>query len=86
MLYSLRAAVLFGLVVSAGCVDPAPEVEPAQVESSELALCGDGVCEAIENPFDCPVDCSTPEEPACGDGFCRDNETWQTCPHDCDRP
>jgi cysteine-rich repeat protein len=42
-------------------------------------LCGDGVCEGLENAGNCPADC--PE--TCGDEICTGTENSDSCPEDC---
>jgi formylglycine-generating enzyme required for sulfatase activity len=42
-------------------------------------VCGDGTCDAGENPINCPADCPA----VCGDGLCSSGEDAQNCPADC---
>ncbi|MBV72313.1 MAG: hypothetical protein CMH52_13395, partial [Myxococcales bacterium] len=42
--------------------------------------CGNGVCEAGENPTNCEVDCGGS---ACGNMVCESTEDPMTCPQDC---
>jgi hypothetical protein len=46
--------------------------------------CGDLVCEAAEDSFNCEVDCGPP--PSCGDGNCDPGEDQCSCPVDCGEP
>jgi formylglycine-generating enzyme required for sulfatase activity len=55
------------------------------------SLCGDGTCDAGENPINCPDDCECATDPDCDDGlFCNGEESCSggTCqagvPVDCD--
>ena len=45
------------------------------------SLCGDGICELVENSWMCPADCSPPAPAICGDGFCDGEQA--SCPGDC---
>lgn len=46
------------------------------------AVCGNGKCEAGENPQSCPKDCAQ-TGPVCGNGQCEPGEGPQNCPADC---
>ena len=58
-------------------------------------VCGDGICEADENCWDCPKDCScgsdeycsqetkTCESASCGNGECEPGESIANCCSDC---
>jgi hypothetical protein len=48
------------------------------------SCCGDGVCEGVEDPFNCEIDCGPP--PVCGDGNCDGSEDVCSCPGDCGPP
>ncbi|MBI2889878.1 MAG: FG-GAP repeat protein [Nitrospirae bacterium] len=45
--------------------------------------CGNGVCEAGEDPGSCPSDCSGA---ICGNGLCESGENYSGCPSDCTAP
>ncbi len=49
--------------------------------NTHVAVCGNGICETGEAPWNCPMDCA--EDPWCGDGICDFDETSQSCPEDC---
>ncbi len=81
--WSVAMALTVGLVVGcgAGAMEKDPGVEEALATSeSELAVCGDGVCEPIER-LRCPADCPSGEY--CGNRACCPGETTQNCPEDC---
>lgn len=42
--------------------------------------CGNGVCDGVETPGDCPQDCNAGK---CGNGACDTGESPATCPQDC---
>ncbi|MBW2965714.1 matrixin family metalloprotease, partial [Candidatus Woesearchaeota archaeon] len=44
------------------------------------SACGNGICEAGENPKKCPADCSGSEEPATCYGFLAKGVKWKTLP------
>jgi len=46
--------------------------------------CGDLVCEAPEDSFNCALDCGAP--PTCGDGTCDPGESQCSCAADCGTP
>ena len=54
----------------------------------EEGICGDGICDALEDPAVCPDDCGDaplPDPDMCGDGICDTtlNESNENCPVDC---
>ena len=65
-------AAIAAMVALEGCATAAGCAAPEHV-------CGDGFCEAGEDPLGCPDDCST----VCGDGACDLGETEESCPADC---
>jgi len=56
-------------------------LSPKFVKSQE-AVCGNGVCEAGEDVYNCPSDCP----PVCGNMICEPGEDYTTCPADCPAP
>ena len=66
---------------TADTCDPDNASSDARGCVSELIVpcCGDGVCEAPEEPCTCSFDCGV----CCGDGTCDDPEDRCTCPEDC---
>ena len=44
----------------------------------KVEKCGDNICDELENPYNCYVDCGK-----CGDKLCTGPETPQSCPTDC---
>jgi len=52
----------------------------------KLGLCGNGVCDPIEEgTWLCLEDCGEPPQ-TCGDEHCTGTETYWTCQHDCSLP
>jgi MYXO-CTERM domain-containing protein len=47
---------------------------------ARIVVCGNGVCEASEDPCDCPADCGAD---TCGNGCCGATEDPCTCAADC---
>jgi glycosidase len=66
--------------------DVVSEVVVLDLRTGNPPLCNeDGVCDAGENPANCPTDCEEP--PECdNDGQCDPGETLQNCPADCSQP
>lgn len=66
-------------LMSGVCNPPAADQVSASArrDIDDLELCGDGACEGIETPSNCPSDCK------CGNGICDDEETLQSCNVDC---
>ena len=54
------------------------------VGGSSTTCCGDLVCQAPEDGFNCPLDCGAP--PVCGDGTCDAGESLCSCAADCGAP
>ena len=50
-------------------------------QGAGAAICGDGVCQAGEDKFNCISDCVA--SPVCGDGKCEAPENAQSCSTDC---
>jgi hypothetical protein len=51
--------------------------------SNVIVICGDGICEDVEEGI-CEADCGdAPPAPFCGDNSCNGNETKVSCPSDC---
>jgi hypothetical protein len=66
-----------------GPEEPVDEVDVRKLLDCEYSeglcqFCGDWVCQAGEDLFSCPTDCSE-----CGDGYCGGYEDTQTCTEDC---
>jgi hypothetical protein len=67
------------ILVDVGPADTSPDDTGPDL-GPPLPACGDGTCDADEDPSTCPADCPA----VCGDGLCSDGESAEGCPEDCE--
>lgn len=79
--------LLWGFLVSCGTVgsDQGQDLVTAEDTVAAVPYCGDGMCDSLEDPTLCPIDCETtqPSTGYCGDGTCQNHESGDTCSVDC---
>ena len=78
---TLRAWLV--LVALSVCCVPFMACKITVVESTDDAVCGDGVCDADEDGDSCAADCAVAPVAVCGDGACDEGEGLTTCAEDC---
>jgi Thrombospondin type 1 domain len=69
----------------AACVGSATNTQACNLGAC-APVCGNSVCEAGENPCNCPGDCPGSCVPVCGDGVCNGTENYCNCERDCPTP